>query len=357
MSGRSDRDGGAIGPVHELVRDGEDLSCSVIFAMRDERRAGGDGDGLILARMNLEPRAFDEIVARIRRFVEKRLDWDAVKLGGDGDEGDGPAPGSYYVEDAAAVTRPDRYSGGPDDEYRALDGKSVPRLVAVTFVIEGPRGSAAFTKKFTPGKVITEKRPHFTLAKAVIDVEDDDVVDLPEKYDCCLHGDDMLIFDRPNFEDLFGYHEQHAGIHRQVFGHWRSGADYEIAGLDKYEAQTASDPTKMRKFRAIRDREIYRWEFARIRAFLRGHPVDGIEVRDEPPRIAFKSVYTLLHFFNDAHLTSGATNRRYLATSKREEGGAPGRGATQRGAPGRGATQRGAPGRGTGRGAKRRRRH
>ena len=346
MSGRSDRGGGAIWPVHELVRDGEGLSCSAIFAMRDEPREGGDADGLILARMNLEPRAFDEIVARIRRFVEKRLDWDAVELSGDGDEGGGPAPGSYYVEDAAAVTRPARYSGSPDDEYRALDGKSVPRLVAVTFVLEGPRGSAAFTKKFTPGKVITEKRSHFKIAKAVIDVEDDDVVDLPEKYDCCLHGGDMLIFDRPNFEDLFGYHEQHAGIHRQVFGYWRSEANYEIAGLDKYEAQTASDPTKMRKFRAIRDREIYRWEFASIRDFLRNYPIDGIAVRDEPPQIAFKNVYTLLHFFNDAHLTSGATNRRYLATSKREEGGAPGRGETQRGAPGRGAGRGARRGRG-----------
>lgn len=329
MSGRRDRGGGAIRPVHELVRDGG-LSCSVIFATRDAHGAAdGDAGGLILARMSLEPRAFGEIVGRIGRFVEKRLDWDAVELDGDGGEGDGPAPGSYYVEDAAAVPRPARYSEGPDDEYRALDVKSVPRLVAVTFVLEGPRGSAAFIKKFTPGKVITEKRPHFRLTKAVIDVADDSVVDLPEKYDCCLHGGDMLVFDRPNFEDLFGYHERHAEIHRQVFDHWRNGADYEIADLDKYEAQTASDPKKMRMFRAIRDGEIYRWEFASIRGFLRRHPVDGIEVAGRPPRISFRNVYALLHFFNDAHLTSGATRRRYLATSKREEGGAPGRGAAR----------------------------
>lgn len=340
MSGRGDRGGGAIRPVHNLVRE-VDLSCSVIFAMRGERRVGDDA-GLILLRMNLEPRAFDEIVGRVRRFVAKRLDWDAVALGSDGDEGDGPAPGSYYVENAVAVPRPARYSEGPDDEYRALDSKSVPQLVAVTLVLEGPRGSAAFIKKFTPGKVITEKRPHFRLTKAVIDVEDGDVVDLPEKFDCCLHGGDMLVFNLHNFEDLFDYHEQHVAIHQQVFGHWRRGANYTIADLDMYEEQTANDPKKLRQFRAIRDKEIYRWEFARIQDFLRDHPVDGIDVVDSPSRIVFGNAYALLHFFNDAHLTSGATNRHYLATNKREEGGAARRGAPRGGA-GRGRARRGRP--------------
>lgn len=328
MSGRGDRPGAdcPIALVHELIRDRNNLSCTVIFAMKNANRTGEAADEPILARMNLKARAFDEIVGRIEGFVAGKIESDAVKLDNAGDGVDGPGAGTYYVEDASAVPRRTKYSEGPDDDYRALDSKNIARLVAVTFVLEGPSGSAAFIRKFTPGKIITEKRPHFRYANAVIDVEDGNVVDFPEKYDCCLHGDRMLIFDLPNFEDLFGYHERHAEMQRQVFDHWKSG-DYVIADLAKYEKQTMGDTKKLRVFRSIRDKEIYRWEFGRIRRFLRSHPVDGIEVSDKPPRIIFKNAYALLHFFNDAHLASDATNMRYLATSKREEGGQRARGA------------------------------
>ena len=322
MSGAGDQFGAGDGPIaliYELIRDRKNLSCTVIFAMRDANLSG-DADGLILARMNMEERAFSEIIGRIEGFVAEKLEWDAVKLGGASDEGGGQDAGSYYVESALAVPRHTRYSEGPDDVYSALDSKRIAQLVAVTFVLEGPGGSAAFIRKFTPGKVITEKRPHFRVANAVIDVEDGNVVDLPEEYDCCLHGNNMLIFNRPNFEVLFDYHEQHAEIHRQVFNHWES-VDYEIADFEKYRAQTMNDPKKLRMFRSIQNKGIYRWKFARIRRFLRNHPVEGIEIRGKPPQITFKSAYALIHFFNDAHLASDATNVRYLATSKREEGG------------------------------------
>lgn len=295
------------------------MSCSAIFAIKSGVEYEGD-DGLRLIRTPLKRRAFDEITGRIDRFVEKRADWDSVKLGGDGDDGGEPDRGSYYIENAASVPGHDRYSKDPDDG--SIDHKLVRRLVAIAFQLDGPGQSAVFVKKFTPTKIVTTKRKHFAFVSGAIDVQDGDVVDLPEWYDCCMYGDKTLIFHRSNFEDLFDYRERHILVHRQVFDHWE-GVDFKIVDLDKYRTQTMNSPRKLRKFQSISAGAIWRWSFEQICRFLENHPVDGIKVEAETRQVWFKNDYALLHFFNDSHLASNATGRRYLATSKREEAARP----------------------------------
>lgn len=326
MSGGSDRapaanPGDMLRKIQELIKDKKNLSCHVVFALRGTQAGKHRSDGSpSLIGTTLEPRAFNEITSRIGRFTSKRLDWEPVKLS-DHDDGDNLDSGSYHVADAASVPGLARYLKEPDDMRRALDRKIVASLAAVLFRLDGPGGSATFFRKFTPGKVITEKRSHFKIASGILDVQEGDVLDLPDKYDCCIYGGAMLIFNRHNFEDLFEYRERRVEVHRQVFGQWKEKSDYTIVDIDKYEAQTLKNPKMLRKFHAIQDREIYQWDFVKLRRFLNRYPVDGVKIDAKSRRISFKSVHAFLHLFNDAHLTSGATNRRYLATSKREEGG------------------------------------
>ena len=56
---------------------------------------------------------------------------------------------------------------------------------------------------------------------------------------------------------------------------------------------------------------------------LKNNPVDGIKVEAATGEIWFKDGYALLQPFDNSHLASNATGKRYLATSKGEEAARP----------------------------------
>lgn len=56
---------------------------------------------------------------------------------------------------------------------------------------------------------------------------------------------------------------------------------------------------------------------------LKNDPVDGIKVETATRQIWLKDGYALLQSFNNSHLASNVTGKRYLATSKGEEAARP----------------------------------
>ncbi len=64
---------------------------------------------------------------------------------------------------------------------------------------------------------------------------------------------------------------------------------------------------------------MYQWSFKQIVSFLEIRPTATITIDPKKKKIKFKNVYAMIHFFNDSHLDSKATNRKYLVQDKSVE--------------------------------------
>ena len=302
-----------------------DLACHAVFVCRKKVTAAAARDrrhhfGLV--GMNLKDRAYHEIVDRYQKFVKERVDWRAI-LVEKNDDGGEPPDESYYVEATSGVPFHKEHLAEPGkDGVSGLDKSLTPEIFAIQFRFSADKNEAVFIKKFTPGRVFRyEGRTMFKIATGYIDVEEDDVVELPEGCDCCVFGDETLIFERARYENLFDHHSRNEAIHRQVFDHFRTNSDFEIVGIDTLESQTLNDPSKLRRFPAIVRRGIWNKPFAELQEFLNDRQIENIIATTDPNRIQFKTPYAMIHFFNDAHLDSKATGQQYLASTKTEEGG------------------------------------
>ena len=305
--------------------DSGDLTCHVVFVSRKKvasmtRRKKGRRHDFDLVGMNPRSEAYDEIAGRYRRFVKERLEWRPILLAKKDDGGEPPEE-SYYVESTAKVPFYEDYLAEPAGEGDIkFDKTFIARIAAMQFRFAGDEGEAVFIKKFTPGKIFkSRKRAMFRLVEGDIDVETDDVVDLPEDCDCCVFGEHMLIFKRASYENVFDHHARYESVHKMVFDHFREESDFEIVDIGKLEEQTLNDPAKLRRFPAIVERGIWAMPFAEIEKFLGERVIASVTATANPNRIAFRDSRAMMHFLNDAHLDSKATGRPYLASSKTEE--------------------------------------
>ena len=303
----------------------DDLVCHVVFVARKKAPAKAtDSDRrrhrLYLVGMNLKDRAHDEIVERYQKFVKDRADWESLPIK-DNDDGSEPPDESYYVEATSDVPFHEEHLAEPDRDGESGLTKSFAQTVhEIQFRFSAGDSTAVFIKKSMPGRVFKYERTHmFKIITGSIDLEEDDVVELPEGCDCCVFGDHTLIFARGQYENLFDHHARNEAIHRQVFDHFREESDYEIVDIDTLEAQTLGSPIKLRRFPAIVQRGIWNKPFADIAQFLEDRPIANVTLTTNPNRIKFKTSYAMIHFFNDAHLDSKATGRQYLASTKTEE--------------------------------------
>ena len=316
--------GGALSRIAGLL-DSDDLACHVVFVSRKKvaskvRRKEDRRHDFDLVGMNPRDRAYAELVGRCRAFVRERSEWRQIPLEV-GDDGGEPPEGSYYVVNVENVPFYDEYLAEPaGDGKDKFDKKFISMIAAIQLRLTGDGGEAVFIRRFTPGKIFKrKKRTLFKFAEGDIDVEADDVVDLPEGYDCCIFGDHALIFNRAHYENMFDHYAIYEAVHKRVFAHFKKRSDFEIADIEKLEAQTLNDPAKLRRFPAILKRGIWEMQFARIEKFLGERAVTGVTATANPNRLAFENSRAMLHFLNDAHLDSKATGRPYLASTKTEE--------------------------------------
>lgn len=313
-----------LGKIAGLL-DNDSLTCHAVFVSRKKVAAktghtGGRRHDFDLVGMNLRRRAYDEIVSRYKKFVKERSDWHPILLEA-GDDGGEPPERSYYVESTKKVPFYKDYlakpRGGKEEKF---DKKFTSKIAAMEFRFEGDGIEAVFIKRFRPGRVFKhKKRTMFKLMGGDIDVEADDVVDLPWDCDCCVFGGHTLIFYRAQYENIFDHHARYEAIHKRVFEHFRKKSDYEIVDIDKLEKQTLNDSAKLRRFPAIVKRGIWKMKFRKIRKFLKGRTITSVTATTDPNQIAFKDSRAMMHFLNDAHLDSKATSKTYLASNKTEE--------------------------------------
>ena len=294
--------------------DAPGLACTVVFAARP---AGGDGgDPVELSYMDVDRDSVDGIVSACRDFVEHRAGWAETRLDLDTDN-EIPRE-EYHVAARADVPSIGAHTAMARRQIENLDPGFVAMLQSLQVRLQTRARTVVFFRRFTKGKVLTQGKKIWRLTEGRLRVSRDTLIELPGDYDCCLYGDDLAVFHRPHFEDIFGYHEHHLSLHGEVF----AGLEKSNVNIDRFAElleQTRGDKRKLRKFGSIRDKGMYKWDFAKINGFLKKRNITTVRADPATRTVEFDNAQAMLDFYNDAHLDSKATGRKYRAQSKSRE--------------------------------------
>lgn len=309
-------DGSGRGALIEKVMrhlDAPGLACTIVLATRPE---GGSEHPIELSYMDVDRGSVAGIAFGCREFAKHRRGWAEVQLDLN-DDNEIPRE-EYHVVAKADVPSFELHTARPRRQIEELDEDFVVRLKSMQVRLQTRSRTVVFFRKFTKGKVLSQSKKLGRLTNGTLSLSKDTLIELPGDYDCCLYGDDLAVFNRPHFEDIFGYHEHHLSLHNEVFA-GLEGASVNIDRFDELLEQTRSDKRKLRKFGSIRDKGMYKWDFDEIEKFLKKRNIPKVSTNPKTRTVAFDSAQAMLDFYNDAHLDSKATNRRYKVQSKSPE--------------------------------------
>jgi hypothetical protein len=178
--------------------------------------------------------------------------------------------------------------------------------------------SVFFLKKISSNYfVLTEHKKFHIVIKGIAKLFEANLVKFPGDFDIVLYGDELLIFNPYQFEELFNYHLIHEGYRKQVFDYFRNKADYKIDNLDLYEGLIMTNKSMLRKFGPIVEKQIYSKKLTEIKRVLKIRKVKTLKI--EGKTLKFHGMRALVDFFNDNHLTSLFTKKNYTVHSKTEE--------------------------------------
>lgn len=309
--------------LEEIARhlDAPGLTCKVVFATQPPGRRAGQAalDGaepVDLSYMDMDKKSVPEIVGSCKEFVRRRLEWAETPLDLDTDN-EMPRE-EYSVATTAEVHSLEHHMRDAADQIESLDSRMALGLKSLQLRLQTEDVTVIFFRKFTKGRVHIKNRNMLRLYRGVLTVPKDTLIDLPGDYDCCLFGHKLAVFNRRRFEEIFGYRRFHLLSHKKVFAHLKK-SDVTIDNLDELSAKTRSDKRKLRKFASILDKGIYKYKYEEIEAFLKERAVRTVHLDPKTRTISFDSAQAMLDFYNDSHLDSKATGRRYRAQSKSRE--------------------------------------
>ena len=290
-----------------------EITCQVVFVAktREENEIVAE-----LSYMDLNVPSIEKIASDCMRFVSDRENWEFEEYGENRDE---ELQQKYNTVDIRDVPNTNKYLGRPQNQITELSSDFIKNLKFIQFRFSTKGKTSIFCRKFTRSKILSHDKTLWKVISGVLTLNEDNIVELPNYFDCCIHDNEIAIFHSENFEELFDYHEIHQQYHERVFNHLENKIDYKIIDLEKYKTQTLLHPQKLRKIPSIEEKEMYSWEFMEVKAFLKKRPVPSVQIDIKKKEIKFTNVYAMIHFYNDSHLTSLATDSNYLAQSKSKE--------------------------------------
>lgn len=263
--------------------------------------------------MDLTINSINEMITICQKFVKEKDDWNHEEYGNNRDE---ILIRKYNTEILKNIPNKKRYLKEPDEQAEYFDDDLVNNLKFIQFRFQNRGQTVIFLRKFTKQRVLSHGKKLLRQVSGVLELTDDSIMEIPTDYDCCIYGNDIIIFHPDNFEDLFDYHEIHEEYYKTVFNHLEKKIDYKIEGLDRYKEQIHAHPQKLRKLPAIQEKEMYMMSFKDVTAFLKKRPTPSVIIDKKKKSIKFQDVFAMIHFYNDAHLTSLATGTNYLAQHK-----------------------------------------
>ena len=297
--------------IHFLANP--EITCQVVFVTKEKHH---DENIVKLQYMDLDIDSIDRIVKECIQFIKHRENWKYANYGKDRDA---KLVEKYNIEDMKNIPNTKIYLGQPNDKITSLEDGFVRSLKSIQFRFQTRRKTIIFFRKFTQQKILSHGKGTWKAMSGILTLNKDHIIEVPRDYDCCKYENNMIIFHPDNFEDLFDYHEIHAEVHREVFEYLENDTDYKIKNIDALRELALNHPQKLRKLPSIKEKEIYKWSFKQIKAFLKKRPTSTVSIDLKKKLVTFKNVYAMIHFFNDAHLDSKATDTSYLAQSKSVE--------------------------------------
>lgn len=266
--------------------------------------------------MDLDLDSISVAVDTTKQFIYEREGWEYEEYGTDRDA---KLIKKFNIESTKIIPNIKKYLQEPINQARNLDDSFVNILNSIQFRFQTQGQTVIFFRKFTRQKILSHGKGTWKAVSGTLRVNKDNIVEIPNDYDCCKFKDEMLIFHPDNFEDLFDYHEIHAEFHKEIFNYLEKKTDYTIENFDKIKEQTLNHPQKLRKLPAIKEKGMYLWSFKQIEDFLKRRPTPTISINPKKKTIVFKDVYAMIHFYNDSHLDSKATYSKYLVQNKSVE--------------------------------------
>ncbi len=290
-----------------------EITCQVIFVTKKNQ---GDEVYVELQFMDLYITAMKKIITQSIEFISERENWDYQNYGENRDE---VLNKKYNIEDIKQIPNTSIYLKSTNEQVTKFDEQFVNNLKSIQLRFQMQGKTIVFFKKFTKQKILSHKKSIWKAMSGVLELNEDEIVEIPQDYDCCKYGNEMIIFHLNNFEDLFDYHEIHTEIHKEVFDYLENHIDYVIEDIDKIKDQISKHPQKLRKLPAIKEKGIYLWPFKKIVEFLKQRPISSVIINQKKKSIKFEDAYAMMHFYNDAHLDSKATETSYFTISKSVE--------------------------------------
>ena len=313
--------GGLLGKIVRHL-DSPYLTCTVVLSTRPAGwRAGqtvldGAGEPVELSYMDMDRGSVPEIVGGCKGFVKRRLDWSETPM--DMNSDNEMSQEEYSVAAASRVHSLGLHTADVVNQIGALDPKLTRRLKSLQIRLRTSNATVIFFRKFTKGRVHIKNKNMLRLYRGVLTVPKDTLIDLPGDYDCCLFGHNLAVFNRRRFEEIFGYRRFHLSSHKSVFAHLKK-SDVKISNFNEMLEKTRSDNRKLRKFASIQDKGIYKYNYEEMEEFLKERTIRTVRLDPKTRTITFDNAQAMLDFYNDAHLDSKATGRRYRAQSKSRE--------------------------------------
>lgn len=295
--------------LYHIAKPG--LTCQIVYTMKEK---GEEEIESSLSYMQLDRNTIPEIVNTCVYFVKNRQDWKFEEYGKNKDD---EIAHKYRTKDLKEIPKTRKILEEPIQFEQEVSEKLIKNVKFIQFRFFTSDGKKAiFFKKFTGSKfLLKEKLRYHVIRAGILSFSDQNMVDLPREFDCILYGGQMLIFNEANFEELFDYQEIHEKDHREVFKTLEK-ADYSIIELEKYKEQCFHDPQKLRKFAAIKEKELYKMNLSEIKRLVKVRPVNSLHIDSAAKELEFDTVHAFLDFFNDNHLTSPFTKTNYLSQSK-----------------------------------------
>ena len=297
--------------IHFLANP--EITCQVVFVTKEKHY---DENIVKLQYMDLDNDSSDRIVEECIKFIRHRENWEYANYG---EDRDAELIEKYYIENIKNIPNAKTYLEEPNGKIISLEDKFVRSLKSIQFRFQTRGKTIIFFRKFTRQKILSYEKKILKAMLGTLTLNKDHIIEVPRDYDCCKYENDMIIFHPNNFEDLFDYHEIHVEVYREVFKYLENKIDYKIKNINTLREQVLNHSQKLRKLPSIKEKEMYKWSFKQINAFLKKRPTSTVSIDPKKKVVTFNDVYAMIHFFNDAHLDSKATDTSYLAQSKSVE--------------------------------------
>lgn len=201
-------------------------------------------------------------------------------------------------------------------DFPEITSSFLRRLWAYAVAVRGRQGHYVYFTKYSQGKVLTRKglMPLLFHSGHFEKLQDHVFIFKPE-IDCITIDDDILIFNKKKFEDIFGYIESlRAGAQRTLLILQQNGY---IEDVSEFLEAVKTDRRKLRKLHTVMLNGIFREispDKARYLAQKHGLKVSFDETGKVIPEKT--DLWDFLRILNDDVLISEVTGKTYAAQSK-----------------------------------------